>query len=78
MNLYLIVQDEKNGYDTYSGAVVAAKSAADASTINPAGENGWSNSYIGWASTPANVVVTLLCTGYKGQRGVILSSFHAG
>jgi hypothetical protein len=37
MNLYLISQDKVDGYDTYSDAVVSAKSAIDARKIHPCG-----------------------------------------
>lgn len=35
MNLYLIQQNIRNGYDTYDSAVVAAKTKEEARTVHP-------------------------------------------
>ena len=41
MNLYLITQDEKDGYDTYDSAVVSAASEEDARKVSPSSFYAW-------------------------------------
>jgi hypothetical protein len=89
MNIYLISQNENNGYDTYSDAVVAALNPKNARNMNPAGENfkgnifmtkeDWAYRWSEWASKPENVTVKLIGVAKKGiKEGVICASFHAG
>ena len=75
MNLYLISQTENNDYDTYSDAVVAAKSAKTAKQIHPSGR--WSSST--WCGSPKGVTAVLIGKAKKGTKeGIICASFHAG
>jgi hypothetical protein len=78
--LYLLTQDENNGYDTYDSAIVCATSEEDARRINPAGQEYWDKSYSLWASSPDKVTVTrigIATVNYK-PNSVILASFNAG
>lgn len=84
MNLYLLMQDENSGYDTYDSMVVAAETEDRARLIHP---NTWSDNpwdrtkllYRDWATSPDQVSVTLIGTAVEGTKaGVILSSFNAG
>jgi hypothetical protein len=77
MNLYLIWIPGDADWDTYSDAVVCAKTADDARTIHPSGEP-WEKGH-GWTSDPKEVKVKLLGTAARGvKRGVVCASFHAG
>lgn len=83
MNLYLISQTEVTGYDTYSDAVVAAKSAKRASAIHPRGNNeGWKEDVApSWCSSPMLVKVEYLgkaCKAQSRKEGVICASFRSG
>ena len=83
MNLYHISQDVYNGYDTYSDAVVAAKTAKSAATFHPMGGD-WRvphDTYCGgaWVNDPAQVSVEYIGKAKRGTKeGVICASFHAG
>ena len=85
MNLYLISQDKRNGYDTYDSAIVAAPDPLTAATIHPeegsgyTTEEAWEDSYYVWAARPNEVDVEYLGIAKDGtKQGVILSSFNAG
>ena len=81
MNLYLLTQIKKRGYDTYDSSVVVAKSARDARKIHPSiFRNGiWDNDGYSWPSDPADVQTELIGkTTHKALRGVICASFNAG
>ena len=92
MNLYLLTQDERDGYDTYDSCVVSADSPEDAVLLNPNGEvygsaphstrQGWvkgtPESYDSWASSPVTVTAKLIGTAAEGVRGVVCASFNAG
>lgn len=92
MNLYFISQDEYNGHDTYSDAVVCAEDEHEARNIHPNGKyafrnDGWYDksgkkrdyNFGEWASTPANVKLELIGTAKEGiKKGVVCASFHAG
>lgn len=76
MNIYLISQDENDGYDTYDSAVVAAPDEATARTIVP--DENWPHWGVGtWCSSPDKVKVEYIGTTERPQ-GVILASFNAG
>jgi len=84
MYLYLITQKERNGYDTYDAAIVAANSPREAKQIHPhadlvaPGESPWED-YDTWASKPSNVIAKCIGTAVRGTNsGVILTSFCAG
>ena len=77
MNLYLIYQTENNDYDTYDSVVVASESESDARTINP-DYRGFKARHSAWCSSPDKVNVKFLCSGYDGERGIVLASFNAG
>lgn len=82
MNLYHISQTERQGYETYSDAVVAALSPIDASRINPSQSEEFYDAFDScgeWASSPDNVKVVYLGVAAPGvKRGIICKSFHAG
>ena len=80
MNLYLISQDEVDGYDTYSDAVVAANTVEEAATLHPNGQRIPAATECGtWTNDPNNVTVNLIGTAMVGTEvGVICASFHAG
>ena len=92
MNLYLLTQDENNGYDTYDSCVVAADSPKDAVLIHPNDEvfgsdpmskfEGWAKgtrrSYDTWCSSPEQVKVKLVGVAAEGITGVVCASFNAG
>lgn len=84
MNLYLIYQDSRDGYDTYDSAVVCAANEDEARQIHPSGHE-WSWEYekrdIGasWAATPDDVKVKLIGLAADGvEPGRVLASFNAG
>lgn len=79
MNLYLISQDVKTGWDTYDSAVVAAKDEEEARKIRPDGRERDEDYYGAWAKKPEQVKVELIGKAVEGtEKGVILSSFNAG
>jgi len=70
MKLYLLKQEENNGYDTFDSMVVAAETPTKARKINPG---------YGWASDYKNVTVKYIGEAKAGtEQGIILTSFHAG
>lgn len=79
MNIYLLSQHDRKGYDTYDSCVVYAESEELAQLIMPDGYatfGGWLNT---WASSPENVDVTYIGKAFEGaQAGVVLASFNAG
>jgi hypothetical protein len=87
MNLYKISQKINNGYDTFSDAIVAAKTEQEARYMHPRGEAAnyhgkpWyedEDPYDDWAS-PKDVTVERIGLARPGtEKGVILASFHAG
>lgn len=81
MKLYLISQDKNNDYDTYSDAVVAAKTEERARMIHPGGHKNWdgqADEYSSWCSAEF-VKVEYIGTAKMGTKeGVVCSSFHAG
>jgi len=81
MKLFLISQTERNGYDTYDAAVVAAETEGRAKEFVPDlgfGEfenDNWSS----WASKPENVSAKYIGEAAHGTKeGLILASFNAG
>lgn len=84
MKLWLIVQMERRGYDTYDSAVVAAETADEAIKVHPDDYEGSSErsriweSYT-WASSPDRVSAEYLGEAAADVKpGVILASFNAG
>jgi hypothetical protein len=80
VNIYLLVQNENNGWDTYDSCVVVAIDEDDAKTIDPNGSL-WSpgDTYSCWARTVEGIHVTLIGVADESQeRGVICASFNAG
>ena len=79
MNIYLLTQNENNGYDTFSGMVVTAENKEQAKLIHPYSDESWNNDWDdSWASKPENVTAELIGTGNGKVNEIILSSFHAG
>lgn len=77
MNIYLITQNENDGWDTYNAAVVVARNEEKAKDICPA-ETGWGTTM--WATCPHKVKATLIGIANKDQQNgkVICVSFKAG
>ena len=82
MNIYHISQRENTGYDTYDEAVVVAKSARDARSIDPSTRDGtWEeDDYVrAWCSSPKEVKAERIGKALGTmKRGIVCSSFHAG
>jgi hypothetical protein len=86
LKLYLLCQDENDGYDTYDSCVVAAESEEEARKIHPSpgySKNWWElelgKLYATWATKLENI--TVRCIGdadNKIEKGVIIASFNAG
>ena len=77
INLYLISQDENQGYDTYDSAVVAAESEDAARQIHPS--DGWDCAFGTWCKTPEAVTVVFIGTAAPHVLpGIVVSSFNAG
>jgi hypothetical protein len=72
--------DHNVTYDTYDAAVVAALNEDDAKLIHPGGRGDLpvKRDFDEWCKSTDDVTAKLLCTGYDGERGVILASFNAG
>lgn len=77
MNLYHISQTQNDGYDTFSEAVVVAKSPKSAKTIHPGGGE-WNSDT--WATSQEYVKAELVGKARPGllAGAVICASFHAG
>jgi hypothetical protein len=82
MKLWHISQDANDGYDTYSDAVVAAETEAEARVMHPNGHEDpvdWSYQWNSWAFKPEQVTVRHIGEAVEGTpKGVICASFHAG
>lgn len=94
MKLWLISQDQNNGYDTYDSAVVAAENEVLAKTIHPSGYYVWVQGKVhfkfsdghtelafsnNWASDLDAVKVEFLGEAKEGtEEGIICASFNAG
>ena len=82
MNLYLLTQDDADGYDTYDSAIVCAENEKIATSICPSyydGEQWDQTRYRSWASSPDLVHVKLIGVADNSiSRGVVLASFNAG
>jgi hypothetical protein len=88
MFVYLIEQNVNEGYDTFSSAVVVARSKEEASKMHPDASYTWNGS--GWQSgvwfsdgswaNPEDVSVTLIGVADSSfdKPKVILASFKAG
>lgn len=83
MKLYLLSQEDRDGYDTYDALVVAAESEESARLIHPYSRDGFKNDRGGrsgvWARSPEKVDVRYLGEASEGtETGIILASFNAG
>ena len=80
MKLYLLEQNDNNGYDIYDSLLVCAENEADAITIGPDGElfkeaDEWAD----WALSKESITCKEIGEANEMQeRGVIISSFNAG
>jgi hypothetical protein len=82
MNLYLLTQETKIGYDTYDSCVVAAESPEDAVTISPSSsfekKEEHFHAFSGWARYPKEVTATELGKANGDVvRGVVIASYNA-
>jgi hypothetical protein len=85
MKLWLISQDENEGYDTFDSAVVAAETAHEAKCIHPSNlfpkpSEQWKDlRYSDWASSPDKVSAKYIGEAAENiPPGPICSSFNAG
>jgi hypothetical protein len=93
MNIYLVSQDENNGYDTYDSFVCYAESEEDARVMSPSPHYIWKNSSWNFLYSdgsyeqcnssawchPNLVEVELIgITSEDVESGVVLASFNAG
>lgn len=82
MNIYLLAQQDKTGYDTYDSAVVFAPDEESARNMSPSdGESiNWSQRNYTWADSPEGVIVQLLgvASSPDCSPGLVCSSFNAG
>jgi hypothetical protein len=91
MKLWLVTQEANDGYDTYDGMVVAAKTEDVARRMHPNGyayndrEDGWvyhgkvERAYGSWAYILSDVTAKCIGDAAPGiKAGVILASFNAG
>lgn len=80
MKIYLLTQNDNNGYDTFDSIIVCAKNCADAKTIDPYDKQFIENEPWGdWAKKSSSIICKEIGTANKLQkRGVILASFNAG
>ena len=78
MNLYLVTQSERTGWDAFEGFVCAATDEPEARQTHPYGS--WNDdAWGGWASKPKYVKVTLIGRAEANiKAGIILKAFHAG
>ena len=88
LKLYLLIQNDNNGYDTYDSCVVCAKDEKEAKTISPEGGifvettgkkssryTPWST----WAKRASSITCEEIGTANENQKkGVVLASFNAG
>ena len=80
MKLFLLTQNQNNGYDTYDAYIVVAETINEAVKILPSDLYTWESAHGVWASSPEHVTATYIgeaAHGYKGGE-VILASFNAG
>jgi hypothetical protein len=85
LKLYLLTQNDNNGYDTYDSCIVCAKNEDEAKTISPEGgifvettgkRSSW---HTAWAKRASSITCEEIGTANENQKkGVILSSFNAG
>lgn len=93
MNLYLLINNTLNGYDTYDSCVVAAPNFRKARTIHPKGsglyvarDGRWhydtgdvvDSMYLSWPQPEALDVLLIGRAEHGITPGVICSSFNAG
>lgn len=83
LNLYLISQDEKTGWDIYDSAVVCAEDEESARNIHPQEQYEWNKNEpwdsSTWCSSTAKVKVTYLGIAREELvRGVVCASYNAG
>lgn len=85
LKLYLLTQNDNNGYDTYDSCIVCAKDEKEAKTISPEGgifveTTGKRVSLrTSWALRSSSITCEEIGTANENQKkGVILSSFNEG
>ncbi len=80
MYLWLISQNENNGYDTYDSAVVVAANIMEAKKTLPGGGS-WSrrhSHWASWASSPDKVTAVALGRADDPTPRVVCASYNAG
>lgn len=80
MKLFLIAQNENDGYGTYDSAVVAAPDENTAKQIDPStgGAMVWGKSYSSWCRSPEQVTISYLGDASSDiEQGVVCASFNS-
>ena len=78
MNLYLITQSDRGGYDTYDSAVVIAKTKKDAATMHPDGDTIPAECNTTWTNDPGNVKVKFLGIADLFSYPAVICAFQCG
>ena len=80
MNLYLLTQNDINGYDTYDSCVVVANSEDEAKNIHPAWYQTFGEDRCSWTDNTDKVNCTYLgeYAGDYKKSPIICASFNAG
>jgi hypothetical protein len=84
MNIYLISQRERTGYNTFDSAVMIAPDEETARRMNPSNgkimeKRDWESVFRSWASSPDFVEVELIGQAASDRpQGVVCSSFNEG
>jgi len=84
MNIYLISQRERTGYNTYDSAVMIAPDEETARRMSPGNgrimkERDWECVFRSWASSPDFVKVELIGqAALDREQGVVCSSYNEG
>lgn len=80
MKLWLVSQDENDGWETYDSMIVAAETEEEArNTLPPYCTWGEVPPYASWCRTPAAAGVKYIGEAAPGiLTGVVLASFNAG
>ena len=82
MKLWILTQDEVDGYDTFDSCVVCANNEYDARQIHPCEkyfDRNFSWGTRGWATSPENVKARCIGKAIGVSAGdVVLTSYNAG
>ncbi len=77
MNLYLVSQNENNGYDTFDSFVCSARCEEAARRITPQYSE-FGDDYSAWCSSPDIPTVVKIGRTHIPEEKIILASFNVG